>query len=96
MENPEPQPPLYMCPPRCYTCANVISQIWHSYNQKIKELTGNDITTLPIRTINSQKLMSDNSKTAEGKILDNLGVTRYCCRRMILTASQNNTSIINN
>jgi len=94
MENPEPQLPLYTCTARCYTCGKVISHIWRLYREEIKKLTGNEPTTLPIRTISAQKLMSGDSKSAEGKILDKFGVIRYCCRRMILSEPRNNTPIL--
>ena len=93
-QNPEPQPPLYTCTCRCFTCGKIISNIWHKYMMDIKKLTGGDPTNIPIRTINTQKLMSNNSKTEEGKILDRYGVIRYCCRRMILTEPTNKTPIV--
>ena len=93
MENPEPQPPLYTCTQRCFTCGKVISHIWLSYCNEIKKLTGGDLTNLPTRTIHAQTLVSENSKTEEGKILDRFGVIRYCCRRMILLEPKNNTPI---
>ena len=91
---PEPQPPLYTCTTRCYTCGKIISHIWMLYGQELKKLTGGDPTNIPIRTINTQKLMSNDSKTEEGKILDRKGVIRYCCRRMILSEPMNTTAII--
>lgn len=94
METPEPQPPLYTCTSRCVTCGKVISHIWYHYHNEIKKLTGDDISNLPSRTIEAQKLMSDDAKTAEGKILDRFGVIRYCCRRMIISEPRNNTPII--
>ena len=94
MENPEPQPPLYTCTQRCFTCGKVISHIRLLYCNEIKKLTNGDPTNLPMRTINTQKLMSESSKTEEGKILDRFGVIRYCCRRMILLEPRNNTPII--
>ena len=90
-QHPEPQPPLYICNQRCFTCGKIISHLWLLYTQEIKKLTGGDITNLPSRTINAQKLLSDVSKTEEGKILDRLGVIRYCCRLMILSEPKNNT-----
>ena len=92
-QNPEPQLPLYTCTCRCYTCGKVISNIWYLYVQDIKKLTGDDPTNIPIRTINTQKLLSENSKTEEGKILDKYGVIRYCCRRMILTEPIDKTPV---
>ena len=94
MQTPEPQPPLYVCNSRCFTCGKVISHIWLMYINELKKLTSNDATNLPTRTINAQMLLSDNAKTEEGKILDRLGVIRYCCRCMILSEPKNNTPII--
>jgi DNA-directed RNA polymerase subunit N (RpoN/RPB10) len=93
-QNPEPQPPLYVCNSRCFTCGKVISNLWLMYTNDLKKLTSNEPTNIPIRTINTQKLLSDNAKTEEGKILDRYGVIRYCCRRMILSEPKNNTPII--
>lgn len=92
-QTPEPQPPLYTCTGRCYTCGKVISQIWLQYKTDIKKLTGDVATNMPIRTIDTQKLTSKNSKTEEGKLLDKYGVIKYCCRRMILTEPSNTTRI---
>ena len=93
-QNPEPQPPLYTCTQRCFTCGKVISHIWRLYREDIKKLSGDEPTNLPIRTINAQKLMSNDAKTEEGKILDRYGVIRYCCRRMILSEPNNSTPIM--
>ena len=92
-QEPEPQPPLYTCTTKCFTCGNVISQIWLQYQKDIRKLTGDEPTNMPIRTINSQKLMSGNTKTEEGKLMDKYGVVRYCCRRMIISEPANTTAI---
>ena len=90
----EPQPPLYTCKCRCYTCGKVISNIWYVYCQDIKKLTGNELTNIPVRTIGAQKLMGDKSKTEEGKIMDRYGIIKTCCRRMILSEPVNTTPIM--
>lgn len=77
--------PLYYCPPRCYTCGRNISHVWVKYKNELKNLTGGDYTSLPLRTIDNKKLLSNNAKTEEGKILDKYGILLYCCRRMILS-----------
>ena len=94
MDNPEPQPPLYNFNQRCYTCGAILSNKWKKYCEDMKKITDGEIYNLPIRTIHTQKLLSDNSKTEEGKILDKLGVYRYCCRGTILTFPINHTPII--
>lgn len=94
MENPEPQAPLYTCVNKCYTCGKTISHIWLYYCNEIKKLTNGDPTNLPTRTISAQRLMSENSKTEEGKILDRCGVKNYCCRRVILSEPINHTPIV--
>ena len=81
--------PLYFCQPRCYTCGRNISSIWVQYKTDLKNLTGDEYSNLPIRTIDNKVLLSSNNKTEEGKILDNYGITSYCCRRMLLTQLKN-------
>ena len=75
-QNPEPQPPLYLAPPRCQTCGKCISHICIIFQEKIKSLTGADISNIPLRTVNLQKTLSSNPKTEEAKILDSLGVLK--------------------
>ena len=80
--------PLYVDKIRCNTCGNIIGPVVLEYKKKIMELTNNDFTAIPIRTISTQKL-KENSKTEEGKILDSFGLYRYCCRKNILTQPNN-------
>ena len=70
-------------PIRCFTCNNVVAHLWEAYLAKIQTAyIDEDIAN------NKKKRFVDieqlETKTIEGKILDELGLNRYCCRRMLL------------
>ncbi len=71
-------------PVRCFTCNKVISDKWVPFVEQVKkEKSGtvdNDIKDLDIEYINLNK----PNKSIEGKVMDELGLHRYCCRRMFL------------
>ena len=56
-------------PVRCMTCHKVIGDLWSFYIKKVKTLEENN---------------TDNKPIVTGKIMDELGLTRYCCRRHLL------------
>jgi DNA-directed RNA polymerase I, II, and III subunit RPABC5 len=71
-------------PIRCFTCNKVIAHLWDEY---INQLQMNYIEK-DIKNIKKNKFVNINeleNKTIEGKILDKLGLNRYCCRRMLLS-----------
>jgi len=59
-------------PVRCFTCGKVISEVYEEYKKRYEEY---------------KKAVDAGEKPKElpKQILDDLGVDRYCCRRMILT-----------
>ena len=59
-------------PVRCFTCGKVIGDAYVEYKNRYAEY---------------QKAIETGEKPKETpkEILDNVGVDRYCCRRMILT-----------
>ena len=57
-------------PVRCFTCGKVISQVYEEYKNRYEEYQ---------KVINSGEKPTETPKD----ILDDLGVDRYCCRRMI-------------
>lgn len=85
MSNPQPQPPLYLPPPKCFTCGNTISHLWIDFCIRLQEIGDGATSDLPVRSIGDQKLVQKAVRTVEGQILDDQGVSRYCCRRMILS-----------
>jgi len=59
-------------PVRCFTCGKVISQEYEEFKKRFD---------------NYQKTVDagEEPKETPKQILDDLGVQRYCCRRMIIT-----------
>jgi DNA-directed RNA polymerase I, II, and III subunit RPABC5 len=74
-------------PIKCFTCGNVIADKYRNYLEKVraKKLSkkGND------KSINIDKVVyltkEFHEKTAEGEALDELKMTKMCCRRHFLT-----------
>ena len=59
-------------PIRCFTCGKVIGDVYEEYKKRYESY---------------KKTLAANEKPKETpkQILDDLGVDRYCCRRMIIT-----------
>ena len=66
-------------PIRCVSCNNIIAGKYLAYLEKVKQYRRengkNEMEYLTATTV----------KTAEGKALDDLKVTRVCCRRHFLS-----------
>jgi DNA-directed RNA polymerase subunit N len=76
-------------PVRCFTCGEVMGDKWVPYitavqNDKNKVRGEVDIETndLEMRYIDVHN--PEPEKSIEGKILDEMGLHKYCCRRMML------------
>ena len=67
-----------LIPVRCFTCAEVIGNKYRYYVAQVRKRT-ND----PDRTM--VYLTDEAVKTAEGDVLDEMELTRPCCRRHLLT-----------
>ena len=76
-----------LIPIRCFTCGNVIADKWKPFVQEcvVRKNQFNETinSELDIDYINIKK-DGKIKKSIEGEIMDELGVTRYCCRRMFL------------
>ena len=59
-------------PVRCFTCGKVIGSLYEEFNKRYQEYQR--------ALINGEK-----PKETPKEILDDLGITRYCCRRMLLS-----------
>ena len=69
-------------PIKCFTCGNVLANKYRHYLaevRRVKMSKGEQIDNVTYLTKN----MMD--KTAEGQVLDDLGLTNVCCRRHMLT-----------
>ena len=73
-----------LIPVRCFTCGKTVSDKWIPFikgvNEKKDSNITNDIKDLDIEYID----LKNSEKSIEGKVMDELGLHRYCCRRMFL------------
>jgi DNA-directed RNA polymerase subunit N (RpoN/RPB10) len=74
-------------PIKCFTCGKVIADKWLYYQKKCKELeTQINVQEMTIKdiTVDADKtnLCFDSNHT--GKIMDEIGLTKMCCRRHML------------
>ena len=68
-------------PIRCFTCGKVLADKHEFFKKEIQAKKGNNGPS--ILDVNSKTIQ----KTVEGELLDKLGLTRYCCRRVMLTST---------
>ncbi len=69
-------------PIRCFTCGLPISGKWKTYLGMVKAFRRQDGRAEKDELV---YLTSTTQKTAEGRAMDELGLTRECCRRHFLT-----------
>ena len=71
-------------PVRCFTCNKVIADKYQYYLKKKQEID-KDPNSLE-KTITTSLIESGEvQKTEYGKLLDELEIKRYCCRRMFIS-----------
>lgn len=69
-------------PVRCLTCGKVIGDLYNAYQREIKKETSTgDTSTSDTINMSTKKI----EKTHRGKVMDKLGLKRYCCRRHMLS-----------
>jgi len=71
-------------PVRCYTCGKCLSDKYEYYERELlrKKLAMNTTEDPLIININAV----DIKKTIAGEIMDELGLTRICCRKIMMTS----------
>ena len=71
-----------LIPVKCFTCGKVLG---NKYNYYVKEVQKKKVN----KNIDVEKVqyLTKNfiDKTPEGEVLDQLRLTKYCCRRHMLT-----------
>ena len=65
-------------PVRCFTCGKILGDKWKYYKTELDKIKPSKEDT--VININSKTIQ----ETPEGKILNELGLKRYCCRRIML------------
>ena len=78
-----------LIPPRCYTCGEVLADKWIAYvsaiqtdKNKSEEKISSEKELLELKFIDVTD--KNPEKSIEGKVLDELNLHKYCCRRMML------------
>ena len=78
-----------LIPTRCYTCGEVLADKWIPYvsaiqndKNKSQENVSSEKELLELKFIDVTD--KNPEKSIEGKILDELNLHKYCCRRMML------------
>ena len=78
-----------LIPVRCYTCGEILADKWIPYITAVQtdknKMNGSvdpekDLLELKYLDVTD----SNPEKSIEGKVLDELNLHKYCCRRMIL------------
>lgn len=70
-------------PVRCYGCGKVIGSKYEYYNKRVAELRKKE--NRPADDLNIINFSSDKlDKTIEGRVMDELGLTKLCCRKIFL------------
>jgi DNA-directed RNA polymerase subunit N (RpoN/RPB10) len=82
-------------PVRCFTCGKVLANKWAWYERKCKALGGTDAaspssdvkatTDDAIGPGGAESGAASSHSTPRARLLDELGLTRTCCRRHMLT-----------
>ena len=71
-----------LIPVKCFTCGTVIGDKYLYYQQRVFDLkTERRINPEVIQYLDVMKI----DKTVEGEVLDELRLTKICCRRHMLT-----------
>lgn len=70
-----------LIPIRCFTCGKTIADKWEYYNAEVKKL---ETEAAGASAKNDEHALKYFDKIRSGKILDKLGLTRYCCRRHMI------------
>jgi len=73
-----------LIPVRCYTCSKLLADKYEYYESELlrKKLAMNTTEDPLIININATNI----TKTIAGEIMDELGLIRICCRKIMLTS----------
>lgn len=75
-------------PIRCFTCGEITGDKWIVFKDLVNEkkkasnkIVNNNNLDIDYIDTTSKK----NGKSIEGEVLDEIGLHKYCCRRMLLS-----------
>jgi DNA-directed RNA polymerase subunit N (RpoN/RPB10) len=70
-------------PPRCFTCGNPIADKWIPFIETVKQRKDEDTNIFNKNELNIKYIDTSNKKqeySIEGKVLNEMGLHKYCCR----------------
>lgn len=70
-------------PVRCFTCGKIIADKYNTYQNLVTE--NRKAMGMPDEDTILKVSRDKIPETPEGKALDQIGLKRYCCRRMMLS-----------
>jgi DNA-directed RNA polymerase subunit N (RpoN/RPB10) len=69
-------------PVKCFTCGKVLADKYRWYEAEVrKKKTVDGVSISSVQYLTNDMI----DKTAEGVVMDKLGLTKMCCRRHMLT-----------
>jgi DNA-directed RNA polymerase subunit N (RpoN/RPB10) len=71
-------------PIRCFTCGSVLGDKWIPYVTTVTEEKNKSSDTVDHESTTYIDLKKPE-KSIEGLVLDELGIHKYCCRRMMIS-----------
>ena len=72
---------MSILPVKCFTCGKEISSYYRRYVSDVRAEKTNDPNKSKILYLT----VENSKKSIEGTVLDELGITKICCRRHFLT-----------
>jgi len=72
-------------PVRCFTCGSVLGDKWIPYITAVQEEKNKSKETLGSEPGSTFINLENPQKSIEGKILDEMNITKYCCRRHMIS-----------
>ena len=85
-----------LIPPRCFTCGEILADKWDIYIQTVNERKNKNTETFKENELDIQYIditKKSVEKSIEGKVLDEMGLHKYCCRLPFLSTVHLITSI---
>jgi DNA-directed RNA polymerase I, II, and III subunit RPABC5 len=68
-------------PVKCFTCGKVLGDKYRFYVREVRKVKSSNDDYSKVTYLTQLNM----EKTAEGKILDRMGLNKICCRRHMLT-----------
>ena len=72
-------------PVRCYTCGEILADKWIPFITTVQEEKNKSTDELYDDSTATYIDLNNPQKSIEGKILDELKIHKYCCRRMMIS-----------